>query len=304
MEHDSPKSSNDDLVPTAGGKSPPDPSTPAGGAAAVLDALGKVLGLFAALGTLVYLAGAGVVWLRLRHAKLPSEVVIAHLPREILISTGLVEVVLPALVAGAFYTLLILYPDRIWRFLQAIWRWRFAHFEESPAPARALVSPESASRAEQVGLYILAVLGLLLLPLPFYSPFGPPTFVALLFAVLTVIVFLSVGRLLASSFAGKLRSVSGIASAILLIGFTLGPWFVAYAELRHQLLPAFACHTDGTVTRGVLIGETSDRLYLGSDKGKVIDSIPLAQIQQVYLGGTGPCAPVPSSASKAVQGTG
>ena len=66
----------------------------------LLGALGTLTGLFAALVAAIYLTGGLVLSLRLGLERLPSTAAVAQLPREFLISLGLI-VVVPAIGVGA-----------------------------------------------------------------------------------------------------------------------------------------------------------------------------------------------------------
>lgn len=79
-------------------------------------AFAGALGLLAGLSTIVYISGGALLIARFNAKDLPVEAVVASLPRELLISVGLTEVVLPLALAlaGALalaYLLLELIPD-------------------------------------------------------------------------------------------------------------------------------------------------------------------------------------------------
>jgi hypothetical protein len=69
----------------------------------VVKTVGQLLGLAAGFVALVYAAGGGVLALRLYLAHLPSRTIVGQLPRELLISVGLSQVVLPVLAVAALY---------------------------------------------------------------------------------------------------------------------------------------------------------------------------------------------------------
>jgi hypothetical protein len=71
----------------------------------VLTALAAFLGL-------VYLLGAGVLWIRLAREGLPTEVVITSLPRELLLSIGLRSIFLPALVFAGLGALVLIVVEK------------------------------------------------------------------------------------------------------------------------------------------------------------------------------------------------
>jgi hypothetical protein len=67
----------------------------------LIDVATKIFALVAGATTVVVLAGGAVVGLRLHHVDVPAEAVIGDLPKELLVTTGLVEVILPSVVATA-----------------------------------------------------------------------------------------------------------------------------------------------------------------------------------------------------------
>jgi len=69
----------------------------------VVKTIGQLLALAAGFIGLVYAAGGGVLALRLYLAHLPSRTIVGQLPRDLLISVGLAQVVLPVLAVAAFY---------------------------------------------------------------------------------------------------------------------------------------------------------------------------------------------------------
>ena len=54
-----------------------------------------------------------------------------------------------------------------------------------------------------------------------------------------------------------------------------------------RLLPAKVCTTSGSARTGLLIGETSQRIYIGESSGakRQVISFPLTQVKQIFIGG-------------------
>lgn len=69
----------------------------------VLARLGQVAGLAGALATIVYIAGGLVLALRLQSSHVDSTAVIGQVPREFLLTIGLSQVLLPALLVASVY---------------------------------------------------------------------------------------------------------------------------------------------------------------------------------------------------------
>jgi hypothetical protein len=71
-----------------------------------------LLTALAAFVGLVYLLGAGVLWIRLAREGLPTEAVITSLPRELLLSVGLRSILLPAFVYSGLGVLVLILVER------------------------------------------------------------------------------------------------------------------------------------------------------------------------------------------------
>src|SRR5919198_5089835 len=73
------------------------------GGSDVVAMLGQLVGAAAGLVALLYAAGGGVLALRLYLAHLPSRTIAAQLPRDLLISVGLAQIILPVLAVASLY---------------------------------------------------------------------------------------------------------------------------------------------------------------------------------------------------------
>jgi hypothetical protein len=74
----------------------------------------------------------------------------------------------------------------------------------------------------------------------------------------------------------------------LVVALVAVPICVLFAGAYFPLLPAQVCTLSGSSVTGVLIGETSDRTYVGETKkrGKLdVFSIPSTQTTQTIIGG-------------------
>jgi len=69
----------------------------------VVSVIGQLVGAAAGFVALLYAAGGGVLALRLYLAELPSRTIVAQLPRDLLISIGLAQIILPVAGAAALY---------------------------------------------------------------------------------------------------------------------------------------------------------------------------------------------------------
>jgi hypothetical protein len=84
-----------------------------GPATDVVKTLGQLFALAAGFIALVYAVGGDVLVLRLYLSDLPSRTVVGQLPRDLLISAGLWQIVLPALGVAAIYVIARLLPRHL-----------------------------------------------------------------------------------------------------------------------------------------------------------------------------------------------
>jgi hypothetical protein len=264
----------------------------------VVRTLGQLIGLAAGLVALIYAAGGGVLALRLYLAHLPSRTIVAQLPRDLLISVGLAQIVLPVVAVAALYV--------SWRLIRG----------ETPPPTR-LVDPwqqrSRRGRAELVGASAVpAVAVAVIVGLGLHGGRGGWKGIAWLVAValfvvlLVVLLGLNLRARLVERYGRPMSVWNGrraITLMTLVVALVALPICVLFAGTFFKLLDAKVCTTSGSATTGVLIGETSDRTYIGQEERPVgpllVFSIPRDQIAETFIGGDAgllPC-PAPSSPS-------
>jgi hypothetical protein len=252
----------------------------------VVTRLGQLVGLAAGAVALVYAAGGGVLALRLYLAHLPSVKIASQLPREFLISIGLAQIVLPVVAVASLYA--------IWRVLRApsappTWlvdswqeRWqrkrgRAAYVAAAVVPALVVAGLTSWFANDLRGG--LKVLGWL---------------VPLAFAVTALDVLLGLrarSRLVADSGGAPeaWSSRRSIGLMTLVVGLFGVPIAVIISGTTFPLLEAQVCTSGGVAQVGVLIGETSERTYLGEKHEPsgplVVYSIPQSEIKLTIIGG-------------------
>jgi hypothetical protein len=252
----------------------------------VVKALGQVFALVAGFIGLVYAAGGGVLALRLYLAHLPARAVVGQLPRELLISIGLTQIVLPILGIAVLYGTI--------RLLLGAWprspEWLVSQWTHKSLggwtvlivvcaiPALAAAGWMAHSEHPRGGPHALRWL-------------LPVTFVV---TMLVILVALNLRAKVAGRY-GDPKSLWNTRAPILWM--TL---IVAFASLPAPLIVAGTqplrgvkvCAIRGEVI-GVLIGETSDRTYVGDAIGeseqntvpRPVFSIPQAQIVETIIGG-------------------
>jgi hypothetical protein len=247
----------------------------AGNGSSLVSVVAQLIGLVAGVVALLYVAGGAVLALRLYLADLPSRTIAAQLPRDVLISIALAQIVLPVAVVAGLYA--------IWRLVRGA----------SAAP-RLLVRPRELLAASAVAA--LAVVGLLV-PAADHVREGAKGLawllaIAFLVTLVVVLAGLSLRARLVDAYGGSADSWSGnpaVARMTLVVALVAAPICVLFAGAYFPLLPAQVCTASGSSVTGLLIGETSDRTYVG-ETGKWVGpldvlSIPGSQTTRTVIGG-------------------
>jgi hypothetical protein len=259
--------------------------------------LGQLLGLAAGVVALVYAAGGGVLALRLYLAHLPSRVIAAQLPRNLLISVGLAQIVLPILAVAGLYV-----ASRVLRGAtpppsSLVRQWK----ERSPRGWSELVAASALP-----ALVITVTLGLAhkvrggSKGLAWFLP------VAFLVTLLVVLIGLNLRARLVDTYGASASSWSAVRPVVwmtLVVAFVFLPICVLFAGVFFPLPNVRVCMTNGTYVRGVLIAETSERTYIGQagtgERPRLMFSIPQSEIAKTLIGSRAratPCrVPKPSA---------
>jgi hypothetical protein len=252
----------------------------------VVKAVGAVVALLAGSVAFLYVAGGGALTLRLFLKGLPSLNVVAQLPREMLISVALIQIVLPMVAAAGLYALVRLllgrtaplprtfvggWEERSWR----SWRARIGASAVLALAATLVGASPAFARGEhtwRIG-WVLAI--------------------ALLLNVVVMLVALKLRAEVASRVKDDWHSLSAGASMTLIVALAaLPPSFLFAGTFR--LLDAKVCTTNHSARIGLLVGETSDRVYLGEtsenrwqetdeDPLRVV-SIPQSDVEEISIG--------------------
>lgn len=254
----------------------------------VVKTLGQLLGLAAGFIALVYAAGGGVLALRLYLAHLPSRTIVGQLPRDLLISVGLAQIVLPVLAVAALYTAYRILRGTTPPPTRLIRQWK----EPSPRGWSVLVAASAIPALLAAGVIALGTYGegwrgLWLVPVTF------------LLTLLVVLVALNLRARLAGRY-GDPESLWNTRRPIvwmtLVVALASLPICVIFAGTFYSLLDAKVC-TSRSEVKGVLIGETSDRTYIGQEERPVgpllVFSVPRDQITETFIGGNAGSRPCP-----------
>ncbi len=249
----------------------------------VVKTIGQLLALAAGFLGLVYAAGGGVLALRLFLADLPSRTIVSQLPRDVLISIGLAQIVLPVLGVAAVYLI-----------------YRLAR-EPTPHPRRFV--REWTERSARGWATLIAVSAIPALAFAALIALGSDTVreesnanlwlapVAFLVTMLVVLVALRLRAKLVVRYGvreDRWGTRRPIVLMTLVVALAAVPICVLFAGAFFALLDAKVCTSQSEVT-GVLIGETSDRTYIGqTDRPRgplLVFSIPTSEIKETFIGG-------------------
>jgi hypothetical protein len=239
----------------------------AGRVTSVLTALAAFLGL-------VYLVGAGVLWIRLAREGLPTEAVITSLPRELLLSIGLRSIFLPALVfAGLGALVLVVVEKRTATTEEGFWAKLGADFGKFVLLFRVLVASFAVLISVGVIIAVLWILG-----------FGVVSALGWVLGGLAVIP-LSAGIALGWGFLGDAPVASRIIPIALLAALvaTFVRLSVEVANPQFEQVSVCAQNPDG-VFQGLFIGETGNGVYLGDLDRESVVEIPRDRLKTVWFG--------------------
>jgi hypothetical protein len=265
----------------------------------VVRTIGQLLGLAAGFLALVYAAGGGVLALRLYLAHLPSRTIVGQLPRDLVISFGLTQVVLPVLALVALYA-------------------GFRVLRGAAPPPGPLIGQwtEGSSRgwAQLIGVSAVpafVVAGAIALgadddrggsdQLLWLSPVQKLSVLAFLVTLLVVLLALNMRARLVHEY-GQPESLWSTRRPIglmtLVVGLAAVPVCVCLSGAFFPLLDVKVC-TNRSDVRGVLIGETSSRTYVGETARPpplLVFSVPSSQITETFIGGEAGRRPCPETA--------
>jgi hypothetical protein len=243
----------------------------------LVKAVGQAVGLLAGAVALVYMVGGAVLALRLYIEDLPSRTIVAQLSRDLLVSVGLAQVVLPGIAIAAVYAAFRTLrgatapPKRLVdQWVQPSWRGRVELAAASAIPALAITA-YFALRVPQV---------LRESDLAWLLP------IALLLSMLIVLIALRLRANLAAAYRTRWNERRPIIWMTLVVWLAALPACLVFAG-TFPLLPAKVCTTTGSPRTGLLIGETNQRIYIGerySAKRRVI-SFPMTQVTRTFIGG-------------------
>lgn len=230
---------------------------------------------------MIYLTGGLVLALRLFFADTEWEIVIGQLPREVLISIGMAEVVLPSLAVAALYGAFRLKGGSTAigpQVLKEPWTAELERIEKGKFAATAVV----------IG-------GLLVLPGGIWAATahdpGKLTLLPVAWAISSLLAWaaLNARARIWKRFPDEAwNGLRAVALMMVVVALVVIPGSIAFWAAR-PLSDARVCVVGQTEpVDGLFIGETSNRVYVagftaGSDP-REISSIPTARIERVRIG--------------------
>ena len=245
------------------------------------------VGAIVAATGLVYSLGGAVIAARLSLYHLPVEAVVTELPHDDLLTVGLIEVVFPALVVGAFYVLC--------RFLFA-GSFLESRLLESTKHLPAAIRPQNATGLG-VQLFIFAmgtwlVIGLVRGMTPGYQWQGADWGITVLLTVIGAA--LATGMSIRLALVQRPHTDAPLAlSVFLMAGFVAlsvaALWFYDAAKLPLMNVVVCSNASSGNAARaqlsGLLVGTSSNSVYVaeGPSRARYIASMPLSDVRVMYI---------------------
>jgi hypothetical protein len=267
------------------------------GNGSLLETLGQVITVLAGVLAFVYLVGGGLMWVRLWREGLPAGAAVSPLPRELLITIGLRDVVIPAIPLALLAALIIASIAYMQRVLTDT-------TDDSDAQTRDTKDDSDAhKRARNIrrirwAYIVIAFLVVLVLNVGLQLAVYGVAAQILGWAIgLVAVVF--IGWFIATTLSGRLTSFPAVALAALGIGLVAAAVRIGVEVWNPELEKAKVCVNDGgTPYEGDLIGQTSEAVYIGQKGTHRVIAIPSTRVAEVVIGaGAVECAPPPPDQS-------
>lgn len=255
------------------------PSAPAKDPKPTLELVTQAFSLFAGIATVVYFAGGVVLAFRLFLQNLPWEPVVAQLPREFLISTGAGQVLFPALLVGGLYGLFRLLPSDRPRTPPRPPRWSYGWRRRPPVVACYL---------SIAGLLCVPV-GLVELARHFVEPMSRPRLLLLALGYAAMLIPAIAAHEVRALVAARRALSWRAARTVAVVASVYATAAVPAVMLAASALPlneGKVCANGEFEEQGSLVGQTSDRIYLGEpgEENRRLAVFPLSQVQEIFIG--------------------
>jgi hypothetical protein len=246
----------------------------------------QAFALFAGITSIVYVAGSLVLALRLAFSHVPWEPVLGQLPREFVVSTGAGQILLPALAVAAIYLTFRLLrgsaanaPNaKRWKESNALERVRIVALTALVAVMLLAPGVLFVNLRDRELLLDAKIVGL--------SEYVWLPAIGFLVIFVTTGLFRELRALVARRYSGRWNiSVAPAAAMSGIYALAVVPALVAFWA-AWPLTDAKVCATKGFEKSGLLVGQTSDRVYLGEHRPfhRRLAVIPLSQVEQLFIG--------------------
>jgi hypothetical protein len=231
----------------------------------VVKTLAGLVGLAAGAVALVYAAGGGVLALRLYLTHLPSLAVVGQLPRAVLVSIGLAQIVLPTAAVVALYAAYRVLSGATAPPTRLVSQWKprsrrgwLELVAASAVPAAAVTLIVRLKAGNHMGEVRGGAKGWeWLLPLAFAI------------TLLAVLLGLNLRARLVTKYgesADSWHAARPVVYMSLVVALVVAPICFLFAGTLIKLRQVKVCTTNGRHVAGVLIGETGDRTYVGKEE--------------------------------------
>lgn len=234
-----------------------------------------LFGLFAGLASLIYIGGGLIMTLRLSLTRLPSPLAVAsRLTKEVLVSTGLAEIIAPMLLVIGVYI-----------------GYRFVRGSVDPKPLWTLSYQQERWRLLGLsllgGVFLFAPGGIRLLTSS-ERDWGRVGYALCGFAlsVIVALVALHVRYAIVNRFAPTFNNLRTVVFLAVFWSLIALPVYVSLASAK-PFDDVLICRPDGQVLKqGFFIGETDDRVYLGEKvEGKRrLLILPMDHVGEIFVG--------------------
>jgi Protein of unknown function (DUF2510) len=220
------------------------------------DRVTAIAGAITAAAALVVIPGGVAMWGRLQYAELPADLgVVASLPKQFLIAVGGAYILFPLLVVSGLAILVIVVAG------------------ERNKPNKVLFA-EAASQ-EKTAVEHLSVWGFLGAAVVAMVVAVDPqtklwTLAAAVLAVATALGWYFGARAISKRHSAAMTSAAAVALVATLTTAVFLPWAVVFSVFRGELPPTTVCRSDGSHLDGRLIGQTSDRVYVGESPEQIV----------------------------------
>jgi hypothetical protein len=227
----------------------------------------------------VYLVGAGVLWVRLWREGLPTDAVIAVLPRELVVAVGLRSIVVPAVILAPIAALVL------WRATK-IQPSNLRDFWEGLGGVGGAVRV-LASLVAGVTVVASWLVG------------GPLIVVGW---IVGIIVVTMTSAVIGITLRNRLSTIPGVALTALAVSSAAALARVVVELEDPRLASAEVCVVDGgDAYDGVLIGETDQAVYLGQPPSDRVVAVPRDRIGELWIGTDSATCSVPLPDAPGVQ---